>query len=194
MHGERIGEGNSLAQNLGVLSGLQPREGLISQALAHVVNWCHEFLASLAYCNCEVHQERLAWTTSYMANKTELKWIVTQGWAKGQRGSQLALHYVNCRGRNIVWRPGAHPAICNCKWSTALLGPGTPLLPQLLGTRSTQVAATTSHLVAHVQSFTSSQQELGASLESSQSSRGCSANARVFARAGSEKVVSRLGT
>ena len=38
MHGERIGEGNSLAQNLGVLSGLQPREGLISQALAHVVN------------------------------------------------------------------------------------------------------------------------------------------------------------
>lgn len=54
MHRERMGEGNSLAQNLGVFSGLQPPEGLISQALLHVVNGYYDSRAALAYCNCEV--------------------------------------------------------------------------------------------------------------------------------------------
>lgn len=55
MYRERMGEGNSLAQNLGVFSGLQPREGLISQALVHVVKGYYDSCAPLAYCNCEVH-------------------------------------------------------------------------------------------------------------------------------------------
>ena len=55
MYRERMGEGNSLAQNLGVFSGLQPQEGLISQALVHIVKGYYDSCAPLAYCNCEVH-------------------------------------------------------------------------------------------------------------------------------------------
>lgn len=55
MHRERREGRNSLARNLGVFSGLQPREGLISQALVRVVKGCHDFCTSLAYGICEVH-------------------------------------------------------------------------------------------------------------------------------------------
>lgn len=54
MYRERMGEGNSLARNLGVFSGLQPREGFISQALLRVVKGYYGSRAPLAYCNCEV--------------------------------------------------------------------------------------------------------------------------------------------
>lgn len=56
MHGERRGEGNSLAQKLGgCVLGLQPREGFVPQALVHVVKGCHDFRVPLACCICEVH-------------------------------------------------------------------------------------------------------------------------------------------
>lgn len=93
-------------------------------------------------------------TISFMANEN---WMSLKDEQRGSKGSRLALHYLNCRERNRVWNPGAHPAICDCKWPMAILGPGAPLLPQLPGTRITQVAITSLHLRAPVQSFPSSQ-------------------------------------
>lgn len=82
MHREGRGKGNSLAQNLGVFSGLSPRGGLISQSLVCVVKGCHDFSVSLAYCIREVHQERHAGTTSFMANETECHSRMSRGAAK----------------------------------------------------------------------------------------------------------------
>lgn len=62
-----------------IFLGLQPREGLISQALMRIVKGCRDFSMSLAYCICEVHKERHSGTASFMANKTELVPTVTQG-------------------------------------------------------------------------------------------------------------------
>lgn len=111
-------------------------------------------------------------------------------WAEGQQGSQLASHSINCRQRHIVWHPRAHPAICDCKSSTALLGPDAPLLPQLPGTRGTQVATAPPHL----RHLSNPLQAPSKSYESSQSSWGCSSIARVFVWEDSEEEVSRSGT
>ena len=52
---ERMGRRKQLGSESGVFSGLQPREGLISQALVHIVKGYYDSRAPSAYCNCEVH-------------------------------------------------------------------------------------------------------------------------------------------
>lgn len=54
IRGEK-GRGKQLGSESRCISGLQPREGLIFQALVHVVKGCHDFSVSLAYYIYEFH-------------------------------------------------------------------------------------------------------------------------------------------
>lgn len=54
VQGEK-GRGRQLGSGTKCILGVQPREGVISRALVHVVKGCHAFSLPLAYCICEVH-------------------------------------------------------------------------------------------------------------------------------------------
>lgn len=155
------GRGRQLGSETKCILGLQPREGVISQARA---------------CSKRMPCLQPAFSPLYLWGPLETEcrdkephsrqdWIGTGCHSRRRRGAarqpaSFALHQP--QERNTVWHPRAHPAICDCKWSTAVRGHSPPPYSHSCPGLEAHRWQPHSHLRAPVRSLTGSQQEQGA--------------------------------